>query len=156
MPAFNTAAVVRSLTLALLIPAVACSKKDDAVVVDTAAMMPPAMPAPTALSVSSIETGEGLNADMTLRDGTDDFGVRDTIYVLVKTEGSATGSKLAAKWTFQDGQTVEESSQDISPAGGSVNHEFHMQKATPWPAGKYKVKIMLDGVSAGTKDFEIK
>lgn len=156
MPAFNTAAVVRSLTLALLVPAVACGKKDDAVVVDTAAMMPPAMPAATALSVSSIETGEGLNADMTLRDGTGDFGVRDTIYVLVKTEGSATGSKLAAKWTFQDGQTVEESSQDISPAGGSVNHEFHMQKATPWPAGKYKVEIMLDGVSAGTKDFEIK
>jgi hypothetical protein len=26
----------------------------------------------------------------------------------------------------------------------------------PWPAGAYKVEVMLDGVSAGTKDFTVK
>jgi hypothetical protein len=158
MQIFKVATAVRALSLAIVIPAVACSKKaDDAVVVDTSAMGTPA-PAPTetALRVAEIKTGEGLNADKTLRDDTDDFGVRDTIYVAVRTEGTAaTPAQLTAKWTYQDGQTVEESSQSISPTG-TTNHEFHLQKATAWPAGNYKVEIMLNGVSAGSKDFEIK
>ena len=144
----------RTLTIALALSVLAaCGKKDEAPAVDTTALVPPpAMPA--ALRVSSIETGKGINADKTLRDDDRDFGVRDTVYVSVKTEGAGTG-KLAAKFTFQDGQTVEESSQDITPTGDSV-HEFHIQKATAWPKGNYKVEVMLDGVSAGTKDFTIK
>ena len=72
----------------------------------------------------------------------------------MKTEGAGTG-KLAAKWTYQDGKTVNETTQDISPTG-DANHEFHIVKATAWPKGDYKVEILLDGVSAGTKDFTIK
>ena len=63
---------------------------------------------------------------------------------------------MAAKWTYQSGQTVSESSQNISPSGGETRHEFHLSKATAWPKGNYKVEILLDGVSAGTKDFSIK
>ena len=146
--------IARSLTIALALSVlVACGKKDEAPAIDTTALAPPpAMPA--ALRVSSIETGKGINADKTLRDDDRDFGVRDTVYVSVKTEGAGTG-KLSAKFTFQDGQTVEESTQDIAPTGDAV-HEFHMQKATAWPKGDYKVEVMLDGVSAGTKDFTIK
>ena len=80
--------------------------------------------------------------------------MRDTVYVSVKTEGAGTG-KLSAKFTFQDGQVVEETSQDINTTGDAYS-EFHIQKATAWPKGNYKVEVMLDGVSAGTKDFEIK
>ena len=146
--------IARTLTAALALSVlVACGKKDEAPAVDTTALVPPpAMPA--ALRVSSIETGKGINADKTLRDDDRDFGVRDTVYVSVKTEGAGTG-KLAAKFTFQDGQTVEESSVDIAPTGDAV-HEFHIQKATAWPKGDYKVEVMLNGVSAGTKDFTIK
>lgn len=143
----------RTLTIALALSVLAgCGKKDEAPAMDTTALAPPAMPA--ALRVSSIETGKGINADKTLRDDDRDFGVRDTVYVSVKTEGAGTG-KLAAKFTFQDGQTVEESSQDITPTGDAV-HEFHVQKPTAWPKGNYKVEVMLDGASAGSKDFTIK
>ena len=83
-----------------------------------------------------------------------DFDVRDTIYVSVKTEGAGT-AKLAAKLTYQDGTTVGEPSQDIAPAG-DANHEFQFAKATAWPKGDYKVEVMLDGVSDGTKDITIK
>ena len=134
--------------------AAACGKKDDAAVTaDTTAMVnPPA--AVAALRVSEIETGKKIEADKSIASGTDDFGVRDTIYVAVKTEGAGSGA-LAAKWMFQDGQTVDQSSQSISPTGDAW-HEFHVQKATAWPAGKYKVEVTLDGAPAGTKDFEIK
>ena len=82
--------------------------------------------------------------------------MRDTIYAAVKTEGASAGAKLDAKWTYNNGQLVKEDSQNISPSGGEVRHEFHITKATAWPTGNYKVEILLDGVSAGTKDFSIK
>ena len=153
----TTTAARYAVSLGVIVLTLACSKKDDAVVVDTgmgSATMEPA--APAGIRVSDIEIGEGLNADKTLKDETGDFGVRDTIYAVVKTEGASAGAQLRAKWTFQDGQTVSESSQNVSPTGGEARHEFHLQKATAWPKGNYKVEIMLDGTSAGTKDFSIK
>ncbi len=144
-------AVVMAIALAVT---AACGKKaDDTVVVaDTSLTTMP--PMTNELRVDEIEIGKGLDADKSVRDGTDDFGVRDTVYVAVQTDGSGSGT-LAAKFTFQDGQTVEETSQNISPTGEAW-HEFHIQKATAWPAGNYKVEVMLNGMSAGTKDFSIK
>ena len=149
---------LRVVALALIIPILACKKKDEGYTEPSASTttMPPAAPAATPIKVAEIDVGKGLNADMTLKDNTDDFGVRDTIYAAVKTEGASTGSRLAAKWTYQSGQTVDSSSQNISPTGGETRHEFHLSKATAWPKGNYKVEILLAGVSAGTKDFSIK
>ena len=154
MNKMNWATLTRVAVLGLVVTSVSCKKKDAAVVDSSAISTPAPDPVPAALRVSNIETGKGLNADKTLKDNTDDFGVRDTIYVSVKTEGAGSG-KLSAKVTFQDGQTVEEASQDIAPTGDGY-HEFHIQKASAWPKGNYKVEVMLDGASAGTKDFSIK
>ena len=146
----NTA---RYLPLALALVFFSC-KKQDATPVDTsAAMAPVPPPAPVALKVDGVETGKGLNADKTIKDDAHDFGVRDTIYVSVKTEGAGNG-KLAAKFTF-GGKTVNESSQDISTTG-DANHEFHIEKKTAWPKGNYKVVVSLNGDSVGVKDFTIK
>lgn len=160
MHRFSSATMVRALSLALIIPVVACNKKaDDGAYTDPGASTSTPVgtaPVTTALRVNDIEIGTGLNTDMTLKDETGDFNVRDTVYAVVETEGAASSAKLDAKWTFQSGQTVSESSKTISPTGGETRHEFHLQKATPWPKGDYKVEIMLDGASAGTKDFSIK
>ena len=153
MKMMNNTTLIRVAAAALLVTVAACSKKDAAVADTSPAAITP-VPEPAALRVSNIEVGKGLNADKTLKDNTDDFGVRDTIYVSVKTEGTGSG-KLSAKFTFQDGQTVEETSQSISPTGDAYS-EFHIQKATAWPKGDYKVEVTLNGVSAGTKDFSIK
>jgi len=142
-----------ALSLGALVALGACGKKDEPAVADTTAMAPPPPPA-SAMRVTAVETGKGINADKTLRDDDRDFGVRDTVYVSVKTEGTGTGT-LAARFTFQDGQTVEESSQNIAPTGDAF-HEFHIQKATPWPKGDYRVVIRLNGDSVGTKDFTVK
>jgi len=148
----NMRAAVGLMTVALVASAAACKKKEAPPAADTTAMAP--APAPAPLHVTGVETGKGINADKTVKDDAHDFGVRDTIYVSVKTEGAGSG-KLSAKVTFSDGQTVKEDSQDIAPTG-DANHEFHIMKATPWPKGDYKVEIMLDGVAAGSKDFTIK
>lgn len=154
----TSATLLRALTLALVIPAVACSKKKDAGgYIDSGASTSdttPAVPAP--LKVTEIVVGKGINPDKTIRNETGDFGVRDTVYVGVRTEGASAGLKLSAKWTYQTGQAVSESSLNIAPGSGETRHEFHIQKPSAWPKGDYKVEIFLDGVSAGTKDFSIK
>jgi hypothetical protein len=149
---FNNAA--RILPVALILSLFACKKKEDTPIDTGVTMAPPAAAPVVALRVNGIETGKGINADKTIKDDAHDFGVRDTIYTSVKTEGAGTG-KLAAKWTYQGGKTVNETSHDISPTGDQY-HEFHIVKATAWPKGDYKIEILLDGVSAGTKDFTIK
>jgi len=108
----------------------------------------------TTLKVTEVETGKGINADKTVKDDAHDFGVHDTVYVSVKTEGNGSG-KLAAKWTYKNGQAVSESSQDIATTG-AANHEFHITKKSPWPKGDYRVVIRLNGDSVGTKDFTVK
>jgi len=145
---------IQLLALALAVGAAACAKKDattDEVAggtVDTSAVAP-------AFKVADVNLGRSIDADRKIKDGTKEFGVRDTIYASVKTEGSATGANLTARWTFQDGQIVEEQTQTVNATGDAVT-EFHMTKATPWPKGTYKLTILLNGAPVETEDFEVK
>jgi len=145
------------LALALAVGAAACAKKDDATTVDSARGTVDSAGAVAAktFKVSDVKLGKSLNTDKTIKDNADDFGVRDTIYASVKTEGSATGASLTARWTFQDGQVVEEQSQTINATGDAIT-EFHVMKATAWPVGNYKLSILLNGTEVETEDFEIK
>jgi hypothetical protein len=107
-----------------------------------------------AVSVSNIDLGRSLNADRSIADNATSFKPTDTIYISVSTAGSAPSATLTAKWTFQDGQTVDESTQTISPTG-PARTEFHISKPDGWPVGKYTVEVMLNGTLAGTKEFEV-
>ena len=145
------------LAIALAVGAAACAKNDAETTDNVAGGAIDTTPAatPAAFKVSDVELGKSLNTDKTIKDNTDDFGVRDTIYASVKTEGSATGATLVARWTFQDGQVVEEQTQTINATGDAIT-EFHIAKATAWPKGNYKLSILLNGTEVETEDFEIK
>lgn len=114
---------------------------------------PPAAPPPVA--VASVDLGKQLGPDNRVVQPMTTFGKRDTIYASVATTGAATSAVLTAKWTFQTGQTVDSTATTIAPTGPAQT-EFHIVKASPWPAGKYTVAIWLNGQAAGTKDFEVK
>src|SRR4029453_7270895 len=106
---------------------------------------PPApAPPPPAFAVQSVDVGKAIDADKRIAAPTTTFGRRDTIYVSVVTEGTAPSKTVAAKWTFQDGQTVKEQTESIAPTGPAAT-EFHISKPKPWPVGKYKVEITVDG-----------
>jgi hypothetical protein len=105
--------------------------------------------------VTDVDLGRSLNADKTIGDKTESFRPADTVYAAVVTEGSSSNAALKARWTYQDGQLVDESVRTIAPAGKSTT-EFHISKPDGLPTGKYKVEVSLDGASAGTKNFEIK
>jgi hypothetical protein len=105
--------------------------------------------------VTDVNLGRTLNADKTVGDSTSSFRPVDTIYASVVTEGSSSSAALKARWTYQDGQLVDESVRTIAPTGKSTT-EFHVSKPDGWPTGKYKVEVSLDGAPASTKDFEVK
>lgn len=140
-----------------LLPALGACNRDAEVDDDVA--VPPAdeVTTPQALRVTDVELGRSVGPDKRVNDNadTDEFRPNDTIYASIDTEGTASGVTLMARWTFQDGQVVDETSQTISPTGPTVT-EFHIAKPDGFPVGKYKVEIRLNGQTVETKDFEVK
>lgn len=150
----------RMLTAALvigLIPALGACGRDTDVDDETAA--PPAIETRTdqAVRVTDVELGRSIDSQGRIAANavTDNFARNDTIYVSVHTDGSASGSRLTARWTFEDGQVVDESSQTISPTGPAIT-EFHISNPSGFPAGSYRVEIQLDGRTVETKEFNIR
>jgi len=138
----------------------ACNKKNDNTVTDTTSLGTTTATVAvdsSPIRVSDIQVGKAIGSDKKVGNQTTDFGVRDTMYVAVVTDGAAKDAKLTAKWTYNGRtQVVKEDSQTISPTGGETVTEFHVNKKTAWPKGKYVVEVLLNGVSAGTKDLEVK
>jgi hypothetical protein len=133
-----------------------CKKKEPPPLPPSEVSTPPVEPpAPPPFAVKTIDIGKGITAEKHVANPTTALGVRDTIYASVMTEGAAQSKTITAKWSFQTGQVVKEQSDTIAPTGPAAT-EFHITKKTPWPAGKYKVEILVDGSSAGTKEFEVK
>jgi len=108
----------------------------------------------TAVRVSHIDLGRDLTADKMIGNRTDSFKPNDTIYASVATEGAAPSTTIKARWTYQDGQIVSESTQTIAPTG-DARTEFHVSKPDGWPAGKYKIEVLVNGATAGTKEFDV-
>jgi len=112
-------------------------------------------PVQTGVKVTHIDVGRSVTAEKTIAEKTDSFRSTDTFYVSVATDGSGPSATLTARWTYHDGQVVNESGQNISPAGSATVTEFHVSKPDGWPAGGYKVEVLLNGASAGTREFKV-
>jgi hypothetical protein len=106
------------------------------------------------VSVSRVDLGRSLNADKSINGNTDSFKPNDTVYASIATEGAAARATLKARWTYQDGQVVNDSTQTIAPTG-DARTEFHISKPDGWPSGKYKLEVFLNDSSAATRDFEV-
>ena len=157
------AALVASLALA------GCKKKEEPAPAPPAAETP--APAPTApepapapvaatATVASIDLGSAIGADKKVTAAATAFKPKDTIYASVSTSTSdpaaTMATKLGAKWTFQDGQTVHENAaEDVQATNGGVT-EFHINSPKGFPEGKYKVEVTQDGNVVQSKDFEVK
>ena len=154
------AALLGSLAL------VGCKKKQD----ETAMTPPPTAtepapepmtptPAPAAATVTSVDLGSAVGADMKISTPATTFAPKDTIYASVMTStgdpAASVPAKLGAKWTFEDGQVVNEETKDLT-LSGTGDTEFHISKPDGFPTGKYKVEISLDGNVVQSRDFEVK
>lgn len=150
------------LAVAAVVALGACSKNNNgrdstaagSVAADTTARPPVAAPATTTVNVADVTLGKHVGADKKVTDVTDTFSPKDQIYASVHTTGTNPG-KITARWTFQDGQVVDERSEAISGKGDDYT-EFHISKPSGWPAGRYTLHVLVDGNEVQTKDFTVK
>ena len=137
-----------SLAVALL---GACRKSEEAPKPAPAAAAPQAQPA---FRVTRIDLGNAIGADKKVAVPSSTFKPNDTIYASIASEGVAPSASLGVRWTFEDGQVVNESTQNIAPTGPAVT-EFHIAKPDGWPAGKYKIEVSANGKPAGALQFTV-
>lgn len=151
------AALVAALALA------GCKKKEEPVAptpapttTETPAPAPvePA-PAPAALSVTSVSLGTAAGPDKKIAAPTTSFKPTDKIVASVATDGTATNANVTAKLIYQDGQTAGEDTETLNTTGAETTN-FEFAKASPWPAGKYKVEVSANGAVANTTELEVK
>lgn len=156
MPVQFHARSARALAVAAIAVAslAACSKEKKESTGDVTPSAAAPAPATSTVAVADIDVGRAIS-NMRVTDKTDNFKPTDTVYTSVHTTGSASAANVMARWTFEDGQVVQESTQSIAPTGDAYT-EFHISKPGGLPKGKYKVEVFLDNKSAGTKDFEVK
>ena len=149
----SSRSTTRAAVLSLALLAIgACGKKKEQPVTDTSS----GAIAPTVgVQVTGVMLGQTVGPDKKVLRETETFGTRDTIFASVHTIGSSPNSFLVARWIYQDGQVVNETSENISPTGDSYT-EFHVSKPSGWPKGKYTVKILANGQEVQSKNFEVK
>ena len=144
---------------------VGCKKKEEPaplppVATEPAPTTPAPAPMPATASVSAVDLGNAVGADMRVTAPMSSFAPKDTIYAAVSTASSdpaaSVPGKLGAKWTHVDSsQTVHEETRDINFTGSGVT-DFQISKPDGWPTGKYKVEVSLDGTVVQTREFDVK
>ena len=153
----RSAAIVLGVAVALA----ACGKKDEAPAPVVAPAPAPVVVAPApapmveSASFAGVSVGNSVDASQNVAAPMTTFAPGDTIYASVMTKGAAPNAAIAVRWTFGDGQLIDESSQSIVPTGAAIT-TFHIAKPEGWPVGKYKVDVSLDGKPVGSQEFEVK
>jgi hypothetical protein len=115
----------------------------------------PATTGTTVLKVTEVSLGRAIGSDKVITNTMVSFSPEDTIYASIATEGTALSGTLRAKWTFEDGQTVDDSTRTLVPTGPERT-EFHISRAGGWPAGKYRLEVFLNDRPASAKTFDVK
>lgn len=144
--------------------ALGACKRDEPVVTDTTPVPAPApapVPAETApaATVTAVDLGSAVDADGRVVAGTSTFATTDTITASVMTTtgsptSTATGT-LGARWTFEDGQLVNEETKTFQFTGPGVTN-FQISKPDGWPVGRYQLEVSLDGRVVQTRSFEVR
>lgn len=116
---------------------------------------PPVAATPAPFEVSGIVLGNAIGADKRVTAPATTFAPADTIYATVLTTGSSPAVTLLARFTFEDGQVVSETAQQIAPTGPAAS-EFHISHPDGFPAGKYKVEVTANGAPVGTSEFAVR
>ena len=141
-------------------PAAASSAPAKAASAPAAAATAPSSPAPTATnSQLSLVIGSTVTADHRVAHAVSSFKPAEkAFYASVSTNGKSLGGTLNAKWLYLEGKkplVISSVSQLISAETPSST-TFTVRNPNPWPQGRYKIEISLDGKSVASQDFQVR
>jgi hypothetical protein len=104
------------------------------------------------LTVGTIQVGRSLNADSSISSLTSSFKPSETVYVAVLNPQRGEGT-IGVRWYYGT-QLISEREKQVKFKGASAT-EFHLQSAAGFPLGDYSVEILLNGQSAGRRNFNV-
>ncbi|RYZ71847.1 MAG: hypothetical protein EOP91_09785 [Lysobacteraceae bacterium] len=149
------------IALAGTVALAGCKKKEEAVAPVVTEPVPAPVPveptvAPNPVAATSVTVGNTAAADKSVAP-VNSFKPTDKIIVSVKTDATtAANAAIDAKLTFQDGQVAgQQAATVVAEDAGTTNVTF--SNANPWPVGKYKVDVTVNGQPASmTQEIEVK
>ncbi|HMA34364.1 MAG TPA: hypothetical protein VKY74_07750 [Chloroflexia bacterium] len=86
------------------------------------------------------------------------FGPNDTIHCVVQLANAPDDTKVKAVWTAVDaanGQVKDQKIDETELATGSAPLNFSLAPSKPFPVGKYKVDLYLNGALNKTLTFDV-
>ena len=124
-------------------------------------MMPMELPEPVIDStpvdtvISSIDASNAAtDVELTGPLG-DQFAPKDSIFLDIRTSGTAEKYTISSKWFYPDGEVITENSQIVTGAG-PASTIFSMSKPDGWAPGTYKVEFSINGKLQQTKEFTVR
>lgn len=119
---------------------------------------PAAAPAPAeaALRIIDVSLGNAVEGDTAVVEDMNAFAPTDAIHAVVSHEGMGGDARITARWTYQDGQVVDERTEVVTSSGMGAEYT-HFQIANPagWPAGQYTLDISVNDMQQHTETFEV-
>lgn len=104
------------------------------------------------LVVTNVQVGRSLNSDDSVGNLTTRFRPDDTIYVSALTQAPGT-STITARWFYRS-VLVNETSKEASYNNEGAT-EFHLLNTSGFPAGAYRVDILVDGQQVESRQFTV-
>lgn len=110
----------------------------------------------------SASTANITNAVMTKdsegKNQTTIYSPADAFYCIVSLANAPEDTKVKAVWIAVDVAGVTANTQILEKelTSGLSSLTFTLTNDNPWPAGKYKVDILLNGTAAKTVEFQVK
>ena len=175
----------RQATLMLLVAATlaaGCSRDEPAPAADVATETAPAAPAdaapaptpeppddmlslelpepvidttPVDTTISMIDTSNAASETELTGPLSDQFAPQDSIFMAIRTNGTAEKYTISSKWFYPDGEVITENSQIVTGAG-PTSTIFSMSKPDGWAPGTYKVEYAINGTLQQTKTFVVR
>ncbi|MGH9317237.1 MAG: hypothetical protein ACRD1P_09030 [Thermoanaerobaculia bacterium] len=102
-----------------------------------------------------LEVGRSVKPDNHVAEPALVFKPADTIHFVLDSRGSVSGVKIQLVVTFQTGAPVFESNRVVNLSGPTAT-DLHASNPGGWPVGKYQGRVLINGRSYRTWDFEVK
>lgn len=127
---------------------------------------PPPVAAPTTTTrttdtavLSTVELGTMTGENDRIVSPTTRFSAADAdIHAVIVTHSDSFDlipDQIVARWTYQDGQVVDESSQRLNFTSGESIERFTISNANQWPTGSYTLTVLIDDNVVNTTNFTI-
>lgn len=108
------------------------------------------------IDIEGIELGRAVNAEGKIAQKMGEFRTNDTIIAVIETDENAAGKEIAVRWSYGDAdQLIEEQTQAVA-AGSEARTMFRITKASAWPTGKYRIRVMHNGKEVKSEEFTVK